>query len=310
MTFGKAMEDTGKRDTGEAVTLEASKAPGNPPTGFGSVRDGINWFFHKYELPWTLVMAILALLYVALGLAEEQANPLLNPTTVELTLNVITAVFVGEFIVRLYGAPSRWRYVKHHWIDLLAVLPSLRYLRLLGLARLAILLRLLRIVRLGVITHSLIDANRAATHLKGIGKRNGLPTLLLTAFGFVWIGAGLVYEFEHGANTQFATFGDSAWWAFSTMATLGYGSGPSTVPGRVVAGMLMILGIACFGLITATVTTFIIQRTEAVHEYTTGDLMQAMREMQARMSRLEDEIRGKRPSQSPSLRTDPPVSKD
>jgi voltage-gated potassium channel len=140
----------------------------------------------------------------------------------------------------------------------------------------------------------LIDANRAAGRLHWIGKRNGVPTLLLAAFGLVWIGAGLTSEFEHGVNPDFANFGDSVWWAFTTMATLGHGNGPATVPGRVVASFLMILGIACFGLITATVTTFIMQRTEEVHEYSAGDLMEAMREIQTRMSRLEDELARRR----------------
>jgi hypothetical protein len=111
-------------------------------------------------------MAVLALLYVGLGLEEKQSSPLISFPTAELILNVITAIFVTEFVVRIYGAASRWRYLRRHWIDILAVLPSLRYLRLLGLARLAILLRLLRIVRLGLIARSLIDANRAAGQIK------------------------------------------------------------------------------------------------------------------------------------------------
>jgi voltage-gated potassium channel len=235
-------------------------------------------------------MAALALIYVGLGLEEEQSSPLISRPTVELILNVITAIFVTEFVVRIYGAPSRWRYLRRHWIDILAVLPSLRYLRLLGLTRLAILLRLLRIVRLGLIARSLIDANRAVGRLQWISKRNGVPTLLLAAFGLVWIGAGLTYEFEHGVNPEFANFGDAVWWAFTTMATLGHGSGPATVEGRAVAAFLMVLGIACFGLVTATVTTFVMQRTEGVQEYSTADLMNAMKEIQARMSRLEDEL--------------------
>ena len=254
------------------------------------IRARINWFFHRYEVPWTLFMAALALAYVALGLVEDRPTGLLSSDNVQLALNIITAIFVTEFIVRISAAPSRWLYLKRHWIDVLAVLPSMRFLRVLGLARLAILLRLLRIARLGLIVQTLINANRAATRLKVIGNRNGLPALLLTAFGFVWIGAGLAYEFEHGVNSQFSNFGDAIWWAFSTMATLGYGTGPLTVPGRIVAGMLMVLGIACFGLITATVTTFIIQRTEGVHEVTTSDLMKALADLQARMSRLEDEL--------------------
>ena len=91
----------------------------------------------------------------------------------------LEAIFVTEFVIRLYSAPSRWAYLRRHWIDILAVLPSLRYLRLLGLARLAVLLRLLRIVRLGLVARSLIDANRAAGRLHWIGRRNGVQTLLL-----------------------------------------------------------------------------------------------------------------------------------
>jgi voltage-gated potassium channel len=235
-------------------------------------------------------MAALALVYVGLGLEEEQANPVLKLGAVELILNLITAIFVTEFVIRIYGAPSRWRYLRRHWIDILAVLPSLRYLRLLGLARLAVLLRLLRIVRLGLIARSLMDANRAAGRLSWIGKRSGVQTLLLTAFGFVWIGAGLTYEFEHGVNPDFSNFGDAVWWAFTTMATLGHGSGPATVPGRVVASFLMVLGIACFGLITATVTTFIMQRTEGAHDVTTTDLMTTLMDIQARMSRIEEQL--------------------
>jgi voltage-gated potassium channel len=209
---------------------------------------------------------------------------------VEVALNTITAIFVAEFAVRFYAAPSRWHYLKYHWIDLIAVLPSVRYLRLLGLARLAVLLRLLRIVRLGLIARSLIDANRAATQFTRVSNRNGLPTLVLIAAGLLWIGAAAGYEFEHGTNPQFATFGDSFWWAFSTMATLGYGAGPLSVPGRVVAGVLMALGIATFGLVTATATTFIIQRMGDVDEFSSADLMGALKDLQGRMARLEDQI--------------------
>ena len=95
------------------------------------------------------------------------------------------------------------------------------------------------------------------------------------------------YQFERGINPQFNSFGDSLWWAFSTMATLGYSTGPVTFLGRIVAGVLMILGIACFGLITATATTFFLQRTEKVRDYSTAELMEAMRAIDSRLTGLE-----------------------
>jgi len=102
-------------------------------------------------------MAALAVIYLGLGLVEDQPRGFFTAANLDLALNVITAIFVIEFAVRISAAPSRWLYFKHHWIDLLAVLPSMRFLRILGLARLAILLRFLRIARLGLIAHTLIN---------------------------------------------------------------------------------------------------------------------------------------------------------
>ena len=126
--------------------------------------------------------------------------------------------------------------------------------------------------------------------MKWISERNGLPTVLLAAVGFLWIGSGAVYEFEHGINKQFQSYGDSFWWAFSTMATLGWGNGPTTIGGRVVAGVLMVLGIASFGLVTATATTFIMERMKGVHDYPTSDLMDAMKDLQGRLAGLEEAL--------------------
>src|SRR5438477_1035083 len=231
--------------------LEASAVAAQP----SSNRRSINAFFAKWEIPETLLMAALALIYVGLNFIDEETVRFLTPPVVQMAIYVITAVFIAEFSVRIYAADSRWKYLRHHFFDLLAVLPSLQFLRLLGLARLAVLLRLLRLVRVGVIAHGLINANRGLAKWKRLSHRNGLTSLVMLSFGFLWIGADLAYQFEHGFNRQFASFADALWWAFSTMATLGYGTGPVTFMGRMVAGVLMVLGIACFGLVTATATT-------------------------------------------------------
>ncbi len=252
-------------------------------------KNRLTLFVSKHDLAWTLVMTFLAIIFIVLSVWDDQANSL-GDDALQAILYAITGIFVVEFGLRFYAAPSRWTYLKYHWIDLLAVLPSARFLRILGLARLTIALRLLRMTRLGVVARSLSDTHRATQQLQWIGDRNGLSTLIMVAAGMLWIGSGAVYELEHGVNPQFASFGDAFWWAFSTMATLGYGSGPQTVPGRVVAGILMFVGIACFGLVTATVTTFIIRRTEGRQEVTTGDLMEELKAIRFRISEIETKV--------------------
>jgi voltage-gated potassium channel len=250
----------------------------------------INWFFKKYEIPETIFMAVLALVYVGLAFEDGKATALLGGRTVEAIVSVITAIFLVEFAIRCYAAKSRLHYFKHHFFDLLAVLPTLQFLRLLGLARLAVLLRLIRIVRVAMIARGLVSTNRALGSWHRLSKRNGLTTLLILAFGFLWIGADLVYQFENGVNPQFSSYGDSLWWAFTTMATLGDGANPITIGGRLVAGALMVLGIACFGLVTATATTFFVSRTKKVQEVSNSDLMRALDRLEAKVTSLEYEI--------------------
>src|SRR3989440_2788413 len=113
----------------------------------GSARRAITVFFENYEVPETLIMAALALVYVGLSFVDGESTQFLGQDRVQVLIYVITAVFIAEFGIRLYAAESRLTYVRHHAFDLLAVLPTLQFLRIFGLARLVILLRLIRIVR-------------------------------------------------------------------------------------------------------------------------------------------------------------------
>ena len=100
----------------------------------------------------------------------------------------------------------------------------------------------------------------------------------------------MVWEIEHTANTSFASFGDAIWWAFATMTTVGYGQGPMTLPGRIVGGLIMVIGIGCFGLITATVTAYFVQHSRGQHQASPNELMAALEDIQNRLGRLEDVV--------------------
>jgi voltage-gated potassium channel len=57
------------------------------------------------------------------------------------------------------------------------------------------------------------------------------------------------------------TFGDSVWWAFTTVITVGYGDHyPVTALGRWIAVMMMLSGIALIGTVTATLATWLIDQ--------------------------------------------------
>ena len=88
-------------------------------------------------------MAFLTLLYVALSLLVDEGI-----TGIASDVIVVLAVlFFAEFSLRFWDSPSRLRYLKDHWIDLLTCLPAIGPLRLLRLVRLLGLLRLAHEIR-------------------------------------------------------------------------------------------------------------------------------------------------------------------
>ena len=70
------------------------------------------------------------------------------------------------------------------------------------------------------------------------------------------------YRFEASADgANIKSYGDAVWWGIVTLLTIGYGDKyPVTPEGRQVAGLLMIAGVACVGVITAKISSVFLER--------------------------------------------------
>ncbi len=56
-------------------------------------------------------------------------------------------------------------------------------------------------------------------------------------------------------------FGDALWWSMVTTTTVGYGDlSPESTGGRILAGILMIVGIGFLGMVTGSVATYFVDR--------------------------------------------------
>jgi voltage-gated potassium channel len=165
----------------------------------------------------------------------------------------IWAVYAVEFVRSWRAAPDKHEYLAGHWVDAVAVvLPMLRPLR----AALA------------------VAALKSFTVRFARSRRQRVITNLASVAIVVWFVAGLaVTEAERGVPGATIThIGAGWWWALTTMTTTGYGDVvPVTVEGQLVAGVLMILGVAILGTVAAVTASYFYQaiseeEVEAVEE--------------------------------------------
>jgi voltage-gated potassium channel len=213
------------------------------------MRDAFNAFIDRHEIVWELAMGFLAIVYVAVGFAQD--NPAVIPSSALFALETaLTAIFIAEFVVRFGASRDRRAYLRGHWIDVLALIPVARGLRI------ARLLRVLRLVRFFAGTY------RAVVRAERMRGAEGIA-LVLVAWGAVTVlSCVALYAVESDVNPSIRSPVDALWWGVTTISTVGYGDvTPITSEGRLVAAALMLLGIGLFGAITAIVTNTLLSST-------------------------------------------------
>jgi len=209
-----------------------------------SSRDRFNAFVARHEIAWELAMAGLAVLYVAVGFALDAADPALHGGLLVVE-TALTVVFVAEFGSRFGAARDRLAYLRGHWVDLVALIPVVRGVRIFRL------LRLLRLVR------AFAGVHRALTHVERLVRHRGLAGIVVAWLAVMVICSIALFVAENGVNEAVSSPWDAVWWGITTMTTVGYGDVvPVTPEGRIAAGVLMLLGIGLFSVVTATVTSF------------------------------------------------------
>ena len=107
--------------------------------------------------------------------------------------------------------------------------------------------------------------------------------MIATVTTTITVAAGLLMSvIDHKG---FPSIGSGLWWAVQTVTTVGYGDRvPETVPGQVLAAVVMLLGIGFVTVITASITGAFVSRTR---KEATGDTAQSAEQLQDIIARLE-----------------------
>jgi voltage-gated potassium channel len=222
--------------------------------------------YDRFNAAVELPMTVLALLWLPVlvipAIVHVSAR---TASAFDLVDYLVWAVFVAEYLIRLYLAPSRWRFVRTHLIDLLViVIPVFRPLRVL---------RLLRFARTGLTLTGLLSRAR------GLLTHRGLHFVLLSVLTIILVGAALEFGFEdHARGATIHSYGDALWWAIVTVTTVGYGDQyPVTAAGRGIAVVLMLTGIGLVGVLSASIASYFVGQQAD----------QDMTELHRRLDRIE-----------------------
>lgn len=172
--------------------------------------------------------------------------------------DAICVFFLIEFSVRFYRANNKLEFMKWGWIDLVSSIPSFAWMRP---GRAISLFRVIRVLRAFRSTKHIIHyvfTNRIRGTFTFVAVIAILTTILASIF---------ILEVEENApGSNIKTAEDAIWWSYVTITTVGYGDKyPVTTEGRIIAAVLMTVGVGLLGTFTGFLASWFVQE-EKVEE--------------------------------------------
>ncbi|HEY3734098.1 MAG TPA: ion channel [Streptosporangiaceae bacterium] len=198
-------------------------------------------------------MAVLGVAWLVIGIMVVTTN--VNGSASIALVSALFAFWVillAEYLVRLAVSPDRRGYLRRRWAEPATVLvPPLQGWHLIGIEKVCLLL------------------HEGELRAEAILRHHSLFRVLIAAAATLFLGAWLVLLFDENApGGNIHSYPNALWWAIVTVTTVGYGDRfPVTEGARVVATVLMLIGIGLIGVLTATVASvFIKEHTDASKE--------------------------------------------
>ena len=200
----------------------------------------------KVRKLWSVTLTVLAVLFLIVFSVPAFVVDLSDDalSSIELVQWICWLAFAFDLFIGLLTSKSKKQYLLKHPLELLSVLlPFLRPLRLM------------RVISFGGLALQKI----------ALGKQFAITVkVALTAVFVSYIAAVQITISERNVEgSNIKSFSDGLWWAVTTVTTVGYGDRfPTTTEGRILAVMLMLVGISLVGVITASVASWFVRLSQ------------------------------------------------
>jgi voltage-gated potassium channel len=229
---------------------------------------------NAYEAKTDLLLSALALVYLVTYSAQMVFY---DPQATWFTWatvfgNVLWLLFVADLVFRIGLSPNRGRFLRTHILDVVTVVvPQFRALRALRAFN----------------SDGVLSKKRGAVTGKAVAS-----AVMATAL-IVWVGSLMMLSAERGATgAEITNFADALWWSFETITTVGYGDFvPVTWTGRIIATLVMLVGISVLGVVSAGLAATLIKQNNAPPAPTPADeVLKELAELKQMVAALQRQL--------------------
>jgi len=189
---------------------------------------------------------------------------------------LIWLAFLVETVLLSALVRNKRVYLLRNWMNLVIIIGGLpivwQYTPLVGL------MRSLRLVLVIVLLA------RLSKTIRKLLSRHQLGTTLAIAFVTMVLSGIVVSRIDPSIGTVW----DGMWWAWVTMATVGYGDVvPHNAAGRLFGSLLILFGVVLISLLTANMAAFLIGGDVEKIEHEEKEADRLLKEISARLERIE-----------------------
>lgn len=220
-----------------------------------------------------------------------------------IALLIQSDLFVGiilllEFILRIIDQNDQGAYIKHNWIDLVAIIP-INYILLLLIGEISpVIFIIVKVVALIKIYALYKFSRKISDEVLEFAEKTKLFYGLAVYLSVIIIGSAAVFYIERGVNPNLQTLGDGLWYMIQTITTVGYGDVvPITNTGRIIGLIAMFTAIAFSSLLTATTTSALLEKfrkereiTKKKNKETVGHMFNKLNKLESQMNEIKSEI--------------------
>lgn len=217
-----------------------------------------------YGLLHVVILLLSLFLVISISIDTFKGIPFYTQSVYMKVQLAICVLFLVDFVLELFLAEHKVRYLSTHFIFLLVAIPYqniIAYMEWPLSPEVSYMMRFIPLVRGGyamAIVVGWLTYNRAS----------GLFVSYLTSLlATVYFSSLAFYVIEHNVNSSVKSYGDALWWAFMDVTTVGSNIVAVTTTGRVLSVLLAALGMMMFPIFTVYVTNLVQRQNKEKSEF-------------------------------------------